>query len=99
MSYNENERKAVSVVGIIIWRWGMGIAALVAAYGAMWVKLNAPSRDQFNLLTVQVQGLREDMIRMSSQRDRVEKLESKLEAVIERTIELERRSTPRRTIP
>jgi len=93
------ERKMVSVIGLIVWRWGTGFAVLVAAYGAMWVKANAPSRTQFEALTGQVQGLREDMIRVGTHRERVDKLESRLERIDERTLELERRSTPRRTAP
>ena len=93
------ERKLLSVIGLIVWRWGTGAAVLVAAYGAMWVKANAPSRTQFEALTGQVQGLREDMIRFGSHRDRVDKVESRLDRLDERTLELERRATPRRTIP
>lgn len=96
---SNNERKLISVVGMIIWRWGSFIAFGLAAYGSMWVKLNAPSRAQFDKLTEEVQGLREDMIRITVHKERTDKIESRLDKNEDRILELERRATPRRIIP
>lgn len=90
------ERKLISIVGIIVWRWGMGLGLAVAAYGAMWVKLNAPSREQFDLLTVQVRGLREEMIRGERLKDSLEEVRRNHDKLEERVKELEHSATPRR---
>jgi len=95
---DNGEKRLISVVGLIVWRWGTGIAVFVAAYGAMWVKTNAPSRIQFDMLTAQVQGLREDMIRFGSQKERMDKIESRFDRLDERILEVERRATPRRAV-
>jgi hypothetical protein len=93
------EKRFISIIGNIVLKWGVGIAALVAAYGAMWVKTNAPSRAQFEALTLQVQGLREEMIRVGVRDEKIGQLETKLEKYDDRLLELERRATPRRLIP
>ena len=95
------ERKLISIVGIIAWRWGVAAAVAYGAYGAMWVKMNAPSREQFYLLTMQVQGVREEMIRWASQREKLESLEKRFEKVDDRLMDLERRASPppRRPMP
>ena len=98
-SNNNTEKSFAAVVGLIVWRWGTGIAVLVAAYGTMWVKTNAPSRLQFEALTIQVQGLREEMIRYSNHNERVLELKLRQDRIEERVLELERKSTPRRTQP
>lgn len=90
------ERRIVSVVGLIVWRWGMAAGTLIAAYGVMWVKINAPSREQFQALTSQVQGLREDMIRAERIKDGVDELKHKLDRLDDRLSEVERRVPPRR---
>jgi hypothetical protein len=73
-----DERKLLSIIGMIAWRWGTGIAVLVAAYGAMWVKANAPSRAQFDLLTGQVQEIRENVIRFGDYKNRIDDFELRL---------------------
>lgn len=92
------EKHILAIIGLVIWRWGSLLALGVAAYGSMWIKLNAPSKIQFDLLTAQVQGLREDMIRFGGIHDRMNKIESRIERNEDRLLELERRSTPRRTL-
>lgn len=56
---------------VVVWRWGMALVGLAAsgiAFNAtMWVKLNAPTRTEFNELSKGVQSLREDLIRRESQ--------------------------------
>jgi len=92
------DKKLISIVGLIVWRWGTGIAVLVAAYGAMWVKTNAPSRIQFESLTTQVQGLREDMIRFSNQAEKLSDIRLRQDKMDDRLIDMERRLSgpPRR---
>lgn len=96
---SNGEKHVVAIIGLIVWRWGSIIALGFVAYGSMWIKQNAPSRAQFDTLTGQVQGLREDVIRMGGQKERTEKLETRIERYEDRILELERRSTPRRPLP
>lgn len=86
---------------VVAWRWGMALlgAALsgVALYATMWVKLNAPTRFEFNELSKGVQSLREDLIRRESQQIQLshhEKRIAQLEEESRRRYPAIRRETP-----
>lgn len=42
-------------------RIGLIVVSLAMAYGVLWLKVNAPTREEFNRLNDSVQGLRGDM--------------------------------------
>ncbi len=93
------EKRLVSIVGLIIWRWGVAAAVGIGAYAGLWVKANVPSREQFQALTAQVQSLREEMIRAEKIKDILDELKRRQERTEERIGELERKSTPFRPPP
>jgi hypothetical protein len=92
---DEGEKRTIGAIGTILYRYWVFIATALGLYAAMWLKINAPSRAQFEVLTIQVQGLREEMIRFSNQKDRVDKMEVRIEKYDERLLDLERRLSPR----
>ena len=92
---NDGEKRTIGAIGTILYRYWVIIATGIGLYAAMWLKINAPSRSQFEALTIQVQGLREEMIRFSNQRDRLDKMELRVDKNDERILDLERRVSPR----
>jgi hypothetical protein len=97
---NNGDEKMGAFVGRLIWRFGLSILVGVGTYAALWVKANVPSREQFETLqqstvsklqfetlSLQVQTVRDEVLRWPNYRDTVKDFEARLR-------ELERKFPP-----
>lgn len=97
----QEEKSLWQATGRFIWRFGMTVGVAIAAYAALWVKANVPSREQFEALQSnaaskaqfealagQVQGVRDELLRRTDHQDRLRDFELRLR-------DLERKFPPR----
>lgn len=59
-------RQMTRTVGLLIYRYGTTILIAIGAWAAMWVRQNAPTKEEFNHLIEQVHALREESIKANS---------------------------------
>jgi len=84
-------RKAGAFIGRLVYRFGLLALAAVGAYASLWLKANVPSREQFETLqqstvsklqfetlSLQVQTVRDEVMRWPNYRDTVKDFEARL---------------------
>lgn len=62
----EEEHQLSKTIALLVYRYGTTILIGIGAWAAMWVKVHAPTKEEFNVLVREVQGLREEMIKQVS---------------------------------
>ena len=63
MREDSERTRLAKTVGLLLYRYGTTILIAIGAWAAMWVRANAPTKEEFNALIEQVRGLREEQIK------------------------------------